>query len=170
MCVNRASTEHKQSINNYGYCICYNPRTKQRLLSIIKVLAAYMGNVVNVVVTTRKVEHQQSIRITSTERQQSINRASTILGVAFCIIQGRCYCVYPESKYWPHLRAIWSVSMSLHRIMIVNRSSTEHQQSINSLGCCIVYNPTTVLWHLPIINVLAAVIGKRDWRIVTFLV
>jgi hypothetical protein len=59
-----------------------------RLLSIIEVLAAYTGNMVNVENASPDNEHQQSINRASTEHQQSINRASTILGIASCIIQG----------------------------------------------------------------------------------
>ena len=44
----------------------------------------------------------------------------------------------------------------------VNRVSTEHQQSINNLGCCILYDSRAVLRHLPIINIVAAFVGKRE--------
>jgi len=54
------------------------------LLSIIKVLAAFIGNMVTVDVATPE-----------NERQQSVNRASTILGVASCMVQGLCYGIYP---------------------------------------------------------------------------
>ena len=60
--------------------------------------------------------------------------------------------------------------MSLHLKMSVNRASTEHQQSVNNLGCCILYNPSAVLWHLSIINVMAAIMSKRDCDMVTSLV
>ena len=51
---------------------------------MIKVLVTVMGNVVDVDVASSKYECQQSI-----------NRASTILGVASGIIQGLCYGIYP---------------------------------------------------------------------------
>ena len=35
----------------------------------------------------------------------------------------------------------------------VNNASTECQQSVNNFWCCILYNPRSVLWHLPIIEV-----------------
>jgi hypothetical protein len=44
--------------------------------------------------------------------------------------------------------------------MTINRASTERQQSINNLGCCILYNPRAVLRHVPKIQVLAAFIGN----------
>jgi len=63
---NRASTEHKQSVDNFGCGIWYNPRAKLWFLSIIKVVAGSMDNVVNVVVTPRRDECQQTVRIAST--------------------------------------------------------------------------------------------------------
>jgi hypothetical protein len=82
--INRASTEHQQSINDFGCCILYNPWAVLLCLPIIKVLAAFRGIMVSVNVTTPE-----------DKRQQSINRARTILGVASCIIQGLCYGIYP---------------------------------------------------------------------------
>jgi hypothetical protein len=147
MSVKGVLTEYKQSVDNFGGCIWYHPRPELRLLCIIKVLAASIGNLFNVVATTWQDERQQSVKTASTEhqhrindfgycivynpwavllhlpiievlavcrgnmvmvnlttpeneRQQSINRASTILGVASCIIQGPCYDIYPISRYW----------------------------------------------------------------------
>jgi len=168
MNVNRVSTEHKQSVNSFGCCIWYNPRAKLWLLSIVEELATCIGNVVSIIVTTRKDECQQSVKTVSIEHQQSIIRASMILGIASWIIQGRCYWVSSYTKYWPHLGVIWSLSMSLHRKLSVNRASTECQQSVNNLGCCILYYPRAVLRHLHIINLFAAVISKRGCEMVTF--
>ena len=36
----------------------------------------------------------------------------------------------------------------------------ERQQNVNDFVCCILYNPMAVLWHLAIIEVLAAFIGN----------
>ena len=80
-------------------------------------------------------EHQQSVNGLSTERQQSVNRAST------------------------------------ERQQSVNTASTEHQQSINTVsiecqqtvnhfGCCILWNPSAVLWHLSMIEVSATLLGN----------
>jgi len=56
---------------------------------------------------------------------------------------------------------------STERQQSVNRASTECQQSVNNLGCCILYNIRAMLWHLPIINVSAAFIRKRECDMVT---
>jgi hypothetical protein len=53
------------------------------------------------------------------------------------------------------------------RQQLVNWRSTEGQQSINFVGCCISYDWRAVLWHLPIINVLASFVGEREADIVT---
>jgi len=57
--------------------------------------------------------------------------------------------------------------VSTERQHSINRASTERQQSINYLGCCISYNPRANLQHLPIFNVLADFVGKREGDIVT---
>jgi hypothetical protein len=163
MNINRVSTEHEQSINTLWCCIWYNPRVKRRLLLIIEVLATSIGNVVIIVVTTQNDARQLRFKPLSTEHQQGIKE----FGCCICKIQGWCNCVYPKSTYWLHLGAIWSVSMSLHLEMSVNRASTEHPMSINNLGCCILNNPRAVLQHLPILNVIPAVISKRDRNIGT---
>jgi len=56
---------------------------------------------------------------------------------------------------------------STERQQSINTASTECQQSVNDFGCCILYNPRSLIWHLPIINVLAAVMSKRDSDMVT---
>jgi len=63
--------ERQQSVFDFGSCILYNPRAMLRLLPIIKVLAAFLGNMVNVIFTTPKNEHQQSVNRTTTEAQLS---------------------------------------------------------------------------------------------------
>jgi len=125
MTVNRATTEYKQSVNDFGSCIWYNPRAKLRLLSIIKLLTACIGNMVNVVVTTRKNEcqpsvnwasreHQQSVNRASTERQQSVNRASTECQQS--VNRASTECQQSVNR------------ASTERQQSVNRASTEHQQ------------------------------------------
>ena len=65
-----------------------------------------------------------------------------------------------------HLK--WSVNRpSTERQQSINWASTESQQSFNNLGCCILYNPRTMRWHLPIINVSAAFMCKRETDMVT---
>jgi len=72
--------ERQQSVNHFRCCILYKPRAVLWLLPTMEVLDSFIGNMVNVDVATPK-----------NECQQSDTRASTILGVASCIIQGHCY-------------------------------------------------------------------------------
>jgi hypothetical protein len=145
-----SENERQQSVNDFVCCILYNPRAVLQHLSIIEVLAAFIGNIVIVNTVTPRNERQLSVNIASTERQQSmntestvstecqcfwvlhhvyskgsatayvhnqrigrrsvqmrswyghstclkmsVNRASTILCVASCIVQGLCYGIYP---------------------------------------------------------------------------
>jgi len=45
-------------------------------------------------------------------------------------------------------------------IWSLHLSENERQQSVNDFVCCILYSPRAVLWHLSIIEVLAACIGN----------
>jgi len=49
----------------------------------------------------------------------------------------------------------------------VASADNERQQSIKNLGCCILFNPRAMLRHLPIINILASFMRKRDSNMVT---
>jgi hypothetical protein len=49
----------------------------------------------------------------------------------------------------------------------INTLSTECQQSVSAFGCCIMYIPRALLWHRPIINILAAILRKCDRDMVT---
>jgi len=76
--------ERQQSVNDFVCCILYDPGAALRHLSIIEVLAAIIGKIVNVDIASPVNERQQSVKRPSTERQQSIkerqqcvNRAST---------------------------------------------------------------------------------------------
>jgi len=84
--------------------------------------------------------HECQCRITwkwaSTERQQSASRAWT-------------ECQQSINRASPE------------RQQSVNRASTERQLRVNNLGCCILYDPRTMLRHLPIINLLAAFMLKE---------
>jgi len=90
----QSENERQQSVNDFGCYILYNPMAVLRLLSIIKVLAAFICNTVNVNIATAENQHQPSVNTASTQRQQSVNRVSTILGVATCEIQGLWYGIY----------------------------------------------------------------------------
>jgi len=147
-----------------------------RHLTIIEVLAAFIGNIVCVDTASRQNERQQSVNRASTERQQSVNRASTerqqsvntassqrqqsvnrvstILCIASWIIQALCYSIYPESTYW---QLSWAKEIATWS---QPQSEIERQQSVNDFVCCILYNSMAVLRHLPIIEVLAAFTGN----------
>ena len=73
----------------------HNSRAVLWHLPIIEVLAAFIDNIMNVDVAAPENEGQHSINRVSTQRQQSVNRLSTILGGASCVIQGLCYGIYP---------------------------------------------------------------------------
>jgi hypothetical protein len=92
----QSENERQQSINDFGCCILCHPRAVVRLLSIMKELAAFLGNMVNIDVASPNIERQQSGNRASSQRQ----RASTILGVASYRIQELCYGIYPNSTYW----------------------------------------------------------------------
>jgi len=132
----------------------YYPRAALWHVSIIEVMADFIGKIINVDVASPDNQHQQSVNRASTEHQQSINRASTILGVASCMIQRLCYSIHPQSTYWQTLCAKKKVTWSQPQ------SENECQQSVNDFVCCILYHSRAVLWHLFIIKVMAAFIGK----------
>jgi len=69
--------ERQQSVNDFVCCILYNPRAVLQHLSIIEVLAAFIGNIVFVNIITHQNERQQTVNTASTERQQSVNTVST---------------------------------------------------------------------------------------------
>jgi len=127
----QSENECQQSVNDFVCCILYNSMALLRHLTIIEVLAAFIGNIMCVDTATRQNERQQSVNRASTERQQSVNRAST------------------------------------ERQHSIITASTECQQSVNDFVHCILNNPSTLLRHIPRINVLAAVMSKRDRNMVT---
>jgi hypothetical protein len=96
-----SENERQQSVNNFVCCILYNPRGVLQHLSIIEVLAAFIGNIVIVNIVTPRNERQPSVNTASTERQQSMNTESTKcqqsvnLGVASGIFQGLYYGICP---------------------------------------------------------------------------
>ena len=87
----------------------------------------------------------------------SVNRASTILSDAPCIIEGLCYGIYAYSKYshpfWAKAITKWSPP----------QSENDRQQSVNDFMGCILCNPNAVLWHVSIIWVLAVFTGNIVW-------
>jgi transcriptional regulator with PAS, ATPase and Fis domain len=79
-CINTASTKCQHSVNDFGCCILCNPRAVMWHLDIVQVLATFMGNMVWVDIATPE-----------NELPQSINRATMILGIVSCTIQGLYY-------------------------------------------------------------------------------
>jgi hypothetical protein len=91
----QSENESQQSVNDFGCCILCHPTGVAPLLSIIEVLAAFIGNTVNVHEDSPDNEHQLSVNRASTEHQQSVTRALTILGVASCTIHRLYYSIHP---------------------------------------------------------------------------
>jgi hypothetical protein len=146
--------ERQHSINDFICSILYNRRAVLRHLSIIEVLAAFIGNIVFVGTVTPQNEHPQSVNRASSPRQPSVNRVSTLLGVPSCIFQGLCYGICLKSMYWQPFCANAIVTWSQQL------SENDRQQSVNDFVCCILYDPRAVVRHLSIIEVLAAFIGN----------
>jgi len=171
----QSENERQQSVNDFVCCILYHPRALLWHLSTITVLAAFMGKIVNVDVASPDNERQQSVNRASTERQQSVNRASTerqqSVNRASTERQQSVNRVSTECQQSVN-RASTERQQSVNRVSTehqqsINRASTERQHSINHLGCCILYDSRAVLRHLPIINALAAFVGKREGDMVT---
>jgi hypothetical protein len=59
------------------------------------------------------------------------------------------------------------ITASTEHQQSINTVSTECQQSVNTFGCWIMYFPRSLLRHMSIINILAAVPCKCDRDIVT---
>jgi len=112
------------------------------------------------------------------ERQRSINnfvccilynpravlRHLPIIEVLAAFI-GDIVCVDTATAQAEHQQSVNRASIEHQQS--INTASTECQQSVNDFGCCILYNTRAVLWQLPIINILAAVMCKRDRDMVT---
>ena len=78
---------------------------------------------------------------------------------------GDIVCVDTATAQAEHQQSVNRASIEHQQS--INTASTECQQSVNDFGCCILYNTRAVLWQLPIINILAAVMCKRDRDMVT---
>jgi len=72
-----SGNERQQSVNDFVFCILYNPRAVLQHLSIIEVLAAFIGNIVIINTVTPRNKCQPTVNTASTERQQSMNTEST---------------------------------------------------------------------------------------------
>jgi hypothetical protein len=84
----QSENDRQQSVNDFRcYTLCH-PVAVVRLLSIIEVLAAFIGNIVCEYIATPDNQHQLSVNPASAQRPLSVNRVSMTLGVATCVIQG----------------------------------------------------------------------------------
>jgi len=72
-----SENERQQSVNDYVCRIMYSPRAVLWHLSIIEVLAAFIGNIMFVDTVTPQNERHQSVNTPSTEHQPSMNTVST---------------------------------------------------------------------------------------------
>ena len=160
-----SENERQQGVNDFVCCTLYNPTAVLWHLCMLKVLPAFIGKMVFVdtvappnqcqqTVNRASTEHQQSINRAATQCQPSVNRVSTLLGVASCIIQGLCYSIDPEWTYWQPIFVNAIVTWSQHLF------ENERPHSVHDFVCCIVCNPRAVLRHLPIFEVLAAIISN----------
>jgi len=119
--VNRLSTEHQHSVNRLS-----TECQQFWVLDHVKSKCSAMG-----------CTHNQRIGMRSGQKwsqnshcpslKMIVNRASTILWVASCVIQMLCYGIYAESKFWQPLQAMSCEPILLHHQMSVNEASTERQ-------------------------------------------
>jgi hypothetical protein len=120
MSINRAGTEHQQSINrasiefplsinNLGYCILYDPRAVLQHLTKINVLAAFMG----------KEKGTCSQPQSENERQQSVNDFV-------------CCILYHPRAALRYLSIFNVLATYIDKIVIVNVASPDnsHQQTV----------------------------------------
>jgi hypothetical protein len=77
-----ASTGCQQSVNEFGRCILNNPSTLRPQIPRINILVAVMSK-------------RDRNMVTAPSLKMRVNKASMILCVASCIIQGLCHGIYP---------------------------------------------------------------------------
>jgi hypothetical protein len=75
--------------------------------------------------------------------------------------------VYVDTATWQDERHQSVNRVSTVRQHSINKASSQCQQSVNDFGRCILNHHSTLLLYIPRINVLAAVMSKRDHNIVT---
>jgi len=151
------TNERQQRINNFRCCILYNLRAMVPYIPIIKELPAIMGYMLSVDVPPPANERQLSLNWASTERQQSVNRVLTEHQQSVNrVLTGRQQSVNRASTECQQ-----SVNRaSTERQQSVNRVSSEHQQSVHGFHYCILNMWRPMQPHLPIIDVLSAVMGN----------
>jgi len=122
-------------------CILYDPGAALRHLSIMEVLAAIIGKIVNVDIASPVNERQQSVKRASTERQQSVKeRQQSVNNFGCCIL---CHpravvrllsIIEVLAAFKGNMVIVDVPSPDNERQQCVNRASTEHQQSINRVS------------------------------------
>jgi len=85
----------------------------------------------------------------------SVNRGSTIFGLAFWILTPLCIGIDPLSMY---RLPVWA--KMLVRILLPPHKN-ECQSSVNNCWSCLLDNLRAMIWHKCIINLSAAYIGKN---------
>jgi len=99
-----SENERQQSVNDFVYCILYNPRAVLQHLFIIEVLAAFIGNIGIVNTVTPRNERQPSVNTVSTERKQSMNTESTECQQS--VNAFGCCIMYVPRALLPHMSII----------------------------------------------------------------
>ena len=183
MSVNRASTQHQQSVNRASKQCQLSVNRVSTLLGVASCIfqGLYCGICpystywqpfcANAIVTW-------SQHLFENGRQQSVNdfvccilynpravqrHLSIIEGLAAFI----CNIVFVNTITPQNEPQQIINTASTERQQSINTVSTECQQSVNAFGCCIMYIPRALLWHMSIIYVLAAVLCKCDRDLVT---
>jgi hypothetical protein len=114
-----SENERQQSVKDVVCGIVYNPRAVLRHLSIIVVLAAFIGNIVCVDTVTPQNERQQSVNTASTACQLSINTVSTecqqsVNAFGCCIM----YIPRPLLRHMSIINILAAVLYKCHRDMV----------------------------------------------------
>jgi len=128
-----SENERQQSVNDFVCCILYNPRAVLQHLSIIEVLAAFIGNIVIVNTVTPWNERQPSVNTASTERQQSMNTESTECQQSVNAF-GCCIMYIPRAlqRHMSIINVLVAVLCKCDRDMVTapvwKWASTEHQR------------------------------------------
>jgi len=103
----------------------------------------------------------------SPERQQSVKYFGCwILSDPRAVLR-RLSIIEVLAAFFGNLVHVDLAAPEIERQQSVYRVSTERRPSVNNHGRCILYKLRAVLRDLPINNVLAALMGKRDSNMVT---
>jgi hypothetical protein len=111
------------------------------------------------------MSHPQS----ENDRQQSVNKfGCCILNNPRAVIR-HLPIIELLATFIGNIVCVDTATPQNERQRSVNRSSTDHQHSVNRLSTerqqfwvWITYIPSSLLWHIPIINVFAYFLNKSD--------